>query len=118
MIDIKGFSLPVPIASVRPGGTILMLMNFIDYCCLQTPEESVFHESTTESVAVESGESNGNVSKPAPIPGPTVTTDPAVDQNTGRTRKGRERPSMKSLQIHGTSYHCVNWYILHYGTCC
>jgi vacuolar protein sorting-associated protein 54 len=75
----------------------------------KTSEESVDHDNTAESVAVESGESNGNVSKPAPTPAPTVITDAsAVDQNTGRTKKGRERPSTKCLQIHGTSYHCVN----------
>lgn len=96
-----------------------MLINFISCCCLQTSEESVDHDNTAESVAVESGESNGNVSKPAPTPAPTVITDAsAVDQNTGRTKKGRERPSTKCLQIHGTSYHCVNWYILHHHTYC
>jgi hypothetical protein len=96
-----------------------MLINFISRCCLQTSEESVDHDNTAESVAVESGESNGNVSKPAPTPAPTVITDAsAVDQNTGRTKKGRERPSTKCLQIHGTSYHCVNWYIPHHHTYC
>lgn len=103
----------------QAGEGILMLITFIYCCCLQIPEESVDHDSTAESVAVESGESNGKVSKPAPTPAPTVITDAsAVDQNTGRTKKGRERPSTKSLQIHGTSYHCVNWYILHHCRYC
>jgi len=76
--------------------------------CNQSIEEVGGRQSSSEQVVSEEGEPNGNVSKPIPSINPPV--DVAVtDSSAARSKKIRERPSMKSIQIRGSSYHCVNW---------
>jgi vacuolar protein sorting-associated protein 54 len=69
-------------------------------------EEVGDRQSSSEQVHVE-GEPNGNVSKPTPSINPPVDASMA-DSTAGRSKKIRERPLMKSIQIRGSSYHCVN----------
>lgn len=79
---------------------------------MQTPDNVEAHGTSAESGASEGGESNGNVSKPISTPTVPATIDTTADLTSVKIKKARERPSMKSLQIRGTSYHCVNWSVL------
>lgn len=72
----------------------------------KTTEEVGERQSPAEQTNGE-GEPNGNISKPTPAPAPPVDVSVA-DSTAGRSKKIRERPFMKSIQIRGSNYHCVN----------
>jgi hypothetical protein len=74
--------------------------------CYQTTEEVGERQSPPEQTNGE-GEPNGNISKPTPAPVLPVDVL-VVDSTAGRSKKIRERPFMKSIQIQGSNYHCVN----------
>ncbi|XP_024389299.1 vacuolar protein sorting-associated protein 54, chloroplastic [Physcomitrium patens] len=63
-------------------------------------------QSAAEQVNGE-GVPNGNASKSTPSHTPPVDAT-VTDSSAGRSKKTRERPHMKSIQIRGSSYHCVN----------
>ncbi|KAG0623694.1 hypothetical protein M758_3G194100 [Ceratodon purpureus] len=72
----------------------------------KTIEEVGERQSPPERINGE-GEPNGNISKPIPSQAPPADVA-ATDSTAGRSKKIRERPLMKSIQIRGLNYHCVN----------
>lgn len=64
-------------------------------------------KGASEQVHVEDGEPNGTVQKPTPSINPPVDVS-VTDSSAGRSKKIREKPTMKSIHARGQSYHCVN----------
>jgi vacuolar protein sorting-associated protein 54 len=48
---------------------------------------------------------NTAVSTPNPLPSETLLSDAVATKG----KKGREKPSVKTLYVQGITYHCVNW---------